>query len=457
MAVYRWVKKNLCQLLLVACLSAAAGATPFEPNNNFGNRDYIIVLAKASTLNEVVKQTLDSTRFVTQIAEYNQIQDLTALISDGTTIRIPTPYLNQQQTGVIAFSKGDVTLTQSERVINPTPKGTRVFAGDQLKTGSDGFVSLSFKSDTVVNVQPDSHVIVANIDCANESTKCVIALRAEKGVLSSRVKPRATDKPQIQYSVETPFLSAAVRGTAFYVDVRTDAGRLGVTEGLVAAESSRTATTLPRGKGLLAKYGTRPEQVDLLPPPELWMSAGDWLSREDVIRWGKLNAAIAYQLTIGTDETLDQPVSVERVEGLSATTLMARLMTLPISQLISQPGQYYASLAGIDDKDFVGLSADTIPFIFADIDESVQPLELQVVRQGSSIDITIPDYTGDVEIFYGEDASTLTEHKVLRSTTSVLSLEIDPGKPFVVRARKLLGEYRVSRYSDLYVFDGRNE
>ena len=198
MAVYRWVKKNLCQLLLVACLSAAAGATPFEPNNNFGNRDYIIVLAKASTLNEVVKQTLDSTRFVTQIAEYNQIQDLTALISDGTTIRIPTPYLNQQQTGVIAFSKGDVTLTQSERVINPTPKGTQVFVGDQLKTGSDGFVSLSFKSDTVVNVQPDSHVIVANIDCANESTKCVIALRAEKGVLSSRVKPRATDKPQIQ-------------------------------------------------------------------------------------------------------------------------------------------------------------------------------------------------------------------------------------------------------------------
>ena len=444
MAVYRWVKKNLCQLLLVACLSAAAGATPFEPNNNFGNRDYIIVLAKASTLNEVVKQTLDSTRFVTQIAEYNQIQDLTALISDGTTIRIPTPYLNQQQTGVIAFSKGDVTLTQSERVINPTPKGTRIFAGDQLKTGSDGFVSLSFKSDTVVNVQPDSHVIVANIDCANESTKCVIALRAEKGVLSSRVKPRATDKPQIQYSVETPFLSAAVRGTAFYVDVRTDAGRLGVTEGLVAAESSRTATMLPRGKGLLAKNGNPPEQVDLLPSPELWMSSGDRFSREDVIRWGKLPSATAYQLTLGTDETLDQPVSVERIEGSSAT--------IPISQ----PGQYYASLAGIDKEEFIGLSDDTIPFIFADIDESAQPLELNVVRQGSSIEITIPDYMEDSELFYGEDFSRLTERKILRST-SALSLEIDPDKPFVVRARKLLGEYRVSRYSNLYAFDGRNE
>ncbi len=405
-------------------------------------QDHIIVLAKASTIAEVVEQELASTEFVEQIARYNRIDDLESIITNGSTIRIPKPYLNEQQAGIITFSKGDVTLIKEHRVVNPTSTGTRVAAGNQIKTGADGFVSLSFRSGTVVNIQPHSHMIVVNIDCINESTECVIALRAEKGVMNSRVQPRTGGKPPIQYSVETPFLSAAVRGTAFYVDVRDQAGRLGVTEGLVAAEANRTASTLPRGKGLLARTGHTPEKVDLLPPPVLAITEGDWISAEDTIHWRMLDDAVSYQMTIGEDGTLDEPVKVEQLTGTSTEPPLIR------------PGKYYIALAGVDQQGFVGLPEETTSFNFAEIDENEPPLILDIVRRGPSVSISITNYdAGAVEISYGEEFDSLTERKVTYPDKGIV-LEIAPSKPLVVRARKLLGEHLVSRYSDLYTFEG---
>ena len=105
-------------------------------------------------------------------------------------MRIPKPYIEVLNFGQIAFVKGDVTLAKTDIVVNPPSRGALVHNGDIIRTGGNGFVSVSFHSGAQFNLQPDSVVKVNNVKCLEQSKNCLIELEATK----SESSIAATDK-----------------------------------------------------------------------------------------------------------------------------------------------------------------------------------------------------------------------------------------------------------------------
>ncbi|MEM7258744.1 MAG: FecR domain-containing protein, partial [Pseudomonadota bacterium] len=240
------------QVALAALLLGLSGVSVADES------DSIVVLKTSQSLEQLVTEELQLERYIQQIATYNNIANVSVPLPVGSTLSVPRPYIRTTQYGRIAYVKGDVTHKQTDLVVNPPAKGTQVYQGDIIQTGPDGFISLTFKSGARVHVQPESRVVVKNIDCLTDDSNCVISLTATEGQVGSEVTPRGDGQPPVQFSIDTPFLTAAVRGTAFYVDVDEGENKIGVTKGLVATQSGEQANDLPKGKGLSVAQGVEP-------------------------------------------------------------------------------------------------------------------------------------------------------------------------------------------------------
>lgn len=427
---------------LVAALTVMQmPALSVAENSDQSQEDLVVIVRAAQTVEQVLTEELKSTRFARQIAEFNNIASATTVLPVGTTLSIPRPYLDSLDFGRIAYVKGDVTHKQTELVVNPPPKGAQVFDGDIIQTGVDGFVSLSFKSGARVHVQPESRVVITNIDCLSDDGKCAISLEATEGQVGSEVTPRPDGQPPIEFSIETPFLTAAVRGTAFYVDLDGDVNRIGVTKGLVATASGDTNNDLPKGKGLSVADGIAPELVDLLTPPALSLT-GDRiiLSEQDDIAWQLLDGATTYRADIAADESM-----AEQLVSLTTDALSFDTPTLA-------PGDYFLAVAGIDNKNFLGLPARRKVAV-AEIEAGQAP-ELSITRQDDVTVLSVPDNDGPVELLIGNSVNErATSTRILETGSDQLSLNLDPAKDWVFRARKILGSHKVSAYSQYYVYE----
>ena len=433
-------------LALVASLSVATLSVGLAKDN-----DIELVVKEPQTLEQAIQDELESTRFARQIAAYNGIATLDSVLPVGTTIQIPKPYLSSEEFGEVLFAKGDVTHAQENLIVNPPARGARIFTGDTFTTGADGFASLSFSSGATVNLQPESRVAVTNLDCADDTTRCVISLNATAGEVHSQITPRPDGKPPVVFSVETPFMSAAVRGTAFYVDVDGPQNRLGVTEGIVAAATNGADTDLPEGKGLVASEGADPVVVDLLAAPALVTgSEGIVLSAEDAISWGSIEGAARYRVIVATDASLQQPIATLEVDNNN----------LPIERSGIELGDtqsndlppYYLSVAAIGSDEFVGLAA-VQEIQFASIEE-VGALELEIERRGNMVTIATPEYDQPVELVVSKSVDgAATSRKVWDNLSTGIQLEFDPAETWVFRSRKVLGDTAVSPYSRYYVLE----
>jgi len=263
--------------------------------------DHVVIVRESLSVEQVVEQELESSKFAKQIATYNGIATISTILPAGTSLQIPKPYLLNRDFGRVAFVKGDVTHTQKDFVVNPPSKGSRVFNGDVFSTGEDGFVSLSFNSGASVNLQPESRVSVVDM------------LSADKGEVHSEITPRPEGQPEVKFSVETPFLSAAVRGTAFYVDVDRNVNKIGVTRGRVAAESNGATNDLPNGESVL-------------------------FSLEDRISWNDVEGAAKYRYMVSSDPSMINPDLVQEVDSSSAFPN------------VDAVGEYFVSIVAIDDQ-----------------------------------------------------------------------------------------------------------
>ncbi len=401
--------------------------------------DHVVVLRQALTLEQVVKRELRSHRFAKQIASYNGVS-ISDVLPVGTSLRIPEPYMAERDFGRVAFVKGDVIHTQKDLVVNPPAKGAMILQGDKLTTGEDGFISITFNSGATVNLQPASKVAIVEVDCVDETVKCVISLNAEIGEMHSEVTPRPEGQQPVSFKVNTPFLSAAVRGTAFYVNVESGADRVGVTQGSVAANAGGVANDLPSGKGLLAVAGIEPSVVDLLPAPVVSLNDDRMvLSSEDKVTWATLDGATQYRATVASDEALTSPITTDEFQ---ATSFQPNL---------SEPGQYYLALAGIDDQKFTGLPT-VVDFQYASIDDT-QQLQLQVERLGNLVQIAESDYDGTIELLLSNSIDSDNVTRSFITITDSIELELDPQQDWVFQARKVLGDNSVSTYSNQYLLE----
>jgi len=241
-------------------------------------------------------------------------------------------------------------------------------------------------------------------------------------------------------------LSAAVRGTVFYVEVDENVNRVGVTRGLVAADSSGSQLDLPGGTGMAATESDAPEQVDLLPEPTY--TGNDQrtvFSAEDAFVWRSIDGAQSYQVKFANDPEISELAMIGRVD---VTEFSAAL----------EAGDYFLSVAAIDGADFVGMPLIK-PVRFADISEENQP-ELKIERRAGTVTIQLTgdseNHVGPVELLIGKSIDENPEQiEILANLSEPLNLELAEDETWVFRVRKIFGPYAVSAYSNQYQLSAR--
>jgi hypothetical protein len=138
--------------------------------------------------------------------------------------------------------KGDVVavlppkLGRKETVERPLKVGSLVLAGTTVKTGEDSFVILHWVDEVEMRIGPNTQLKVTR-SSFNRATKALDALfRLDLGVVFVNLKRKLPARSRLE--LETPAITAAVRGTAYRVEVKTDGEtRLEVEHGFVSVRT----------------------------------------------------------------------------------------------------------------------------------------------------------------------------------------------------------------------------
>jgi hypothetical protein len=138
--------------------------------------------------------------------------------------------------------KGDVVavlppkLGRKETIERPLKVGSLVLAGTTVKTGKDSFVVLHWVDEVEMRIGPNTQLKVTR-SSFNRATKALDALfRLDLGVVFVNLKRKLPARSRLE--LETPAITAAVRGTAYRVEVKPDGEtRLEVEHGVVSVRT----------------------------------------------------------------------------------------------------------------------------------------------------------------------------------------------------------------------------
>jgi LysM repeat protein len=418
-----------CAGLLVASVSFA------EP---LFRREKVVVVQPNETLSDIVRRERGSSDDWRGVARHNGITNPRAL-RPGQKIRIPFAYTRSAEYAVVLFVKGKTQLQLAGKSKkNKLKRGEKIKVGDEIYTGTDGFASVAFSSGSVVSVQPNSHILIVDIACENANKKCIIELHAEKGGVQSRVKSTSTQA--VEFQINTPIGSAAVRGTVF--DVNTSSTQLvsGVTQGRVDIKSAGKLVPLDQGFGLVAKAGQAPNSpVPLLGRPVLKEPAPR-LATNDRVQWFEDSDAVSYQVQIAGDE-------------LFKTVRLTHIVDDAFfKNPLSESGLHYIEVRAIDRLGLKGLPA-VMPIKLVAIDTSVAApglLSLLEVNQAVfSLKESVLNSRGVYELQVSSERDFLHFSSSDIALHQGVQMTIEPGETLWARAREVLSGNQVSRYSPL--------
>ncbi len=358
-----------------------------EPKPASRIRSRAITIRKGDTLSTIAQRELGTVGYTAQLAEFNELS-LDDVLEVGDTLLIPIQVPADVEGARVVFVKGKVTLGGDTAVEADMMVGT----GDMIATGPAGYVSLEFSSGSVVNLQPDSRARITNLNCLEDQDDCVIEIEAQEGEMRSNVEKR--EGQPVEFRIETPFASAAVRGTVFDFGADADELLVGVTEGEVVVNADDAELDLPEGFGTVTAAGDAPGEPEALLPPPVFRNIPIRMSDEDRLSWWSLSSAASYQVRLARDVKGRETVATWKTEEQS--------IEIPDADA----GHYHVLLRAIADSGLKGFTSNT-ELTVAAIDDSVAPVPLRVTREGSEFLIKVDTPVADAlrrEIEDDEDA-----------------------------------------------------
>jgi len=411
-----------------------------------GIQDLRITVESGDTFTGILSRELQSLDAWGEVASYNKLLSPDNL-KPGEVLVIPADVIRRKNFATVVFVKGIAThLSAETETEQPVTKGAKVFLGDMIETDRTGFVSISFNGGSSVNIQPESTMTISLLDCTDRELACKINLKSSKGQLGLDVRNVGFSKPTV-FSIDTPYASAAVRGTKFDFDI-DDGNSLGVTEGEVAIALNGVSNNIPVGKGVLAGEGRSINDVfDLLGEVEMHLNDDkNFVSSQDLISWNALTDADRYLIAYATSEGMQDVVS-----SLTAADNMIRPDLSTGDYFISSRGVASNGLRGFTTKKKISLVS---------VDETVTPVDLNIEVSGTEMRISAPDASAVTEVRVGNELKEIDSVEYLVSTNSYmldpgqdLTIPIDLAKDWFVRGRSLVAEDVVSPYGFLYVFE----
>jgi hypothetical protein len=100
----------------------------------------------------------------------------------------------------------------------PAGIGERIFNGDRIRTGADGYLGVTFKDGTLLSLGPDSEIVIDEFLFSPAEGKLSFVARILRGAAACLSGVIAKLSPQ-SMRFETPEATIAVRGTKFLLKV----------------------------------------------------------------------------------------------------------------------------------------------------------------------------------------------------------------------------------------------
>ena len=347
-----------------------------------------VIVKRGDSLRTIAKRELGSSGYAPMLAEFNEISE-SADLRIGQIIRLPIHVPARNEAADVVFVKGNVTGTDQKTLA----RGDRIELGDVITTGIDGFISIEFSTGSVVNLQPDTQAVLKRLNCLPNDDSCLIEIIVERGELGSDVERR--DGQPVEFKINTPYASAAVRGTVFDFSANNESMVVGVTEGDVIVAAQDQEVALAEGFGSVTQEGEAPGQpIELLPPP-VYRYVPTRAAPGDSITWWNLQGVNTYEAILSNDSA-----AIQAIADFTATDTSIQPATVPA-------GDYYLTIRGVDENGLQGFTSNTRLTIAA-IDESLPVVTTTVEKQGNEYLVQVNDPPEDALGFEIQIASDET-------------------------------------------------
>ncbi len=118
--------------------------------------------------------------------------------------------------GVLMVVKGAVRVRAANQQISEAKVGSRVQQGDAVITGADSRAKIVMSDRNVINVNPDTEIVIAKYENDAGTGKKNVELNLLKGKVRNNVEQNY-DGEKNKFLIKTPTAVAGVRGTQFLV------------------------------------------------------------------------------------------------------------------------------------------------------------------------------------------------------------------------------------------------
>ncbi len=424
--------RSLISLLFIMFLPGSPSAEAEQAYRS----EKIVIVKSGETLIEIVEREMRSHFYWPSIARYNNIKNPNKL-KVGQVVRIPRSFSLSSEAAVVLFVKGDVNrlpATESKKV--PVARADRVFVGDEILTGEQGFVSIEFSSGSIININPNSHVSVVDIDCKPSAENCIIELHSDSADVQSRVKQRGDQ--ETQFIIITPSGVAAVRGTNFDLGVSDVQTNTGVVSGQVDVSSLGETSEVGKGFGATVAKGFPPSNPSpLLSAPRL-VGVSRRLNDQGLVAWEENSQVQSYQITFSKDKSVNRVISQTRASGTRTN----------VPQMYN--GHYYMTIRAVDEWGIKGWPK-TIPITIVSVRSDSAPVLTAEVYDGKawfSIQNDIPGFQAfEMQISGARSFKDFISVDILKDESA--SLPISKGVTLWARSRALYGSFEVGEYSEI--------
>ncbi len=380
------------------------------------------------------------------LAEYNRMS-INTVFTEGDEILIPTHIVGKENTVTVNYLKGEayVRPAGSRKYRRKLKKLEKLYTSDEIETGNNGFVSLVFKSGSVVNVQPVSHVRLKRLQCLEDDPTCDVELEALKGGLESDVK-RNNGQSNL-FTITTPYASAAVRGTAFDVDVSETSGQIGVTEGLVDVLASKKEVPVPQGYGIAVTADqTASDVIALLRSPSIH-AIPTRVSVQDRLHWEPLTEAKRYIVSLSEDA-----IGQHLIQQQDQEEFQFSFKNMPVTA-----DNFFLSVRGVDAYNLKGLK-QSVSLRPVRLNDQQQAAELisRIAGNIVQVDLSGPQSSLPHEVQWSSDPEFKQVVTVDVPGHGGINQPVETGQRYFVRARALLDPKTVSPYSDVLTITTKN-
>lgn len=285
--------------------------------------------------------------------EHNRLKDKDS-IRPGQVIRIPENWM-RNEAGRIELVQVEGDVQSKGQALKP---GAAIAAGDELRTGKDGYVTIRLADGSTLALQPGSDLQVETVRKSPLAAAPDAKFLLKSGRVEAAVQKRSASGAR--FEVRTPIAVAAVRGTKFRVSADADkhTATSEVLEGAVQVSDSGNlgSVSLKDGFGTRVKEGEPPAVPRaLLPAPRLWTGIRLSLRAPVKLNFTKLEGAASYRLLVAR--------RADFADVIFSDVLKTNEIALPALE----NGPYFLRIRGVDD---IGLEGrDTT----ADLVLSVSP------------------------------------------------------------------------------------